>query len=317
MLPISLVIPTYQREQVLVETLQMLHPQRDSFLEVVVVDQTQLHESKTEAFLAGAAGEGWLRWIRLEEASIPKAMNRGICESRGEIVCFLDDDIIPANGLIRAHLEAHAEFPEAGAVAGQVLQPGETSRSRGERLAAGGIYADLDFPFWSNERGWIRNVMAGNLSVKRKCALACGGFDENFKGAAFRFETEFAQRLIAHGGSILFEPAASLRHLRVARGGTRSQGGHQGSTSPIHGLGDYYFAMRHGWNRETISYMSRRPLREVCTRFHARRPWLIPVKLVGELRAFCWAFRLARNGPRLIRQQSVDLRPECPQMETQ
>ena len=123
----------------------------------------------------------------------------------------------------RHHASAHVEFPETWAVAGQVLQPGESSGGRGPRtIPSHGIRADLDFPFWSDQRAFVVNVMAGNLSVKRDKALAVGAFDENFEGVAYRFETEFARRLVRLGGQILFEPAASIRHLRSGGWAARS-----------------------------------------------------------------------------------------------
>jgi GT2 family glycosyltransferase len=142
--------------------------------------------------------------------------------------------------------------------------------------------------------------MAGNLSVRRDRAIAVGGFDENFVGTAFRFETEFCRRLIAAGGRVLFQPTARILHLRAPRGGTRSYGNHLTSASAAHGVGDYYFALRGGLTVEALAYIAWRPLRQVRTRFHLRRPWWIAPKLVGEMRALAWAIRLARRGPRLL-----------------
>jgi hypothetical protein len=64
-------------------------------------------------------------------------------------------------------------------------------------------------------------------------------------------------------------------------------------------MGDYYFAMQSGWSLGTVTYMLRRPFREVATRFHLRHPWYIPVKLMGELRAFCMGLSRWFRGPRL------------------
>ncbi|MFV0444361.1 MAG: glycosyltransferase family 2 protein [Planctomycetaceae bacterium] len=302
---ITLVVPTYQREEVLCETLRAVQ-RLGGWSEVVVVDQTPMHTAATTRHLEQGSDAGWLTWVRREEPSIPRAMNAGMLAAAGEIVLFLDDDIIPDERLVQAHVEAHAEFPEAWGVVGQVLQPGEESHSRGEWKPRSGFLADLDFPFWSNKRAWVSNVMAGNLSVKRERAIGIGGFDENFEGVAYRFETEFARRLLRAGGKILFEPAASLRHLRASRGGTRSEGSHLTSASPRHGMGDYYFALRSGWSTEAGQYMLKRPLREVRTRFHLWHPWYIPVKLIGELRAFVQACELARRGPRLMTTSGDD-----------
>jgi hypothetical protein len=96
----------------------------------------------------------------------------------------------------------------------------------------------------------------------------------------------------------LFQPEARIEHLRAPAGGTRAYGMHLSSASPVHGVGDYYFALRHGLTLESLAYILWRPFRHVWTRFHARRPWWIAPKLVGEARALAWAIRLARRGPR-------------------
>jgi GT2 family glycosyltransferase len=295
---LSIVIPTFGREEVLVDTVSSLLSLNPSARELILVDQTLLHDATTVQSIAAREREGRLRWLQLERPSIPHAMNVGLRSATGEIVLFLDDDVEPDSRLIAAHLAAHEEFPDAWAVVGQVLQPGEASASRGRRPRGTGFRSDLEFPFWSNERAWVANVMAGNLSVKCQRALAVGGFDENFRGVAYRFETEFARRLIAAGGRVLFEPAASLKHLRAVRGGTRSAGSHLTSSSSKYGMGDYYFALRSGLTWETAGYMLRRPLREVCTKFHLTHPWYIPVKFLGELRAFGAAVRAIRSGPK-------------------
>jgi hypothetical protein len=46
--------------------------------------------------------------------------------------------------------------------------------------------------------------------------------------------------------------------------------------------------------------MLRRPFREVCTRFHLRHPWYIPVKFIGEIRAMFAAIHLHHAGPRRL-----------------
>ena len=123
-----------------------------------------------------------------------------------------------------------------------------------------------------------------------------GGFDQNFQGAAYRFETEFARRIAKAGGKIRFLGTAGIDHLRVPSGGTRSRGNHLASASPRHGVGDHYYALLHAKSIEANWYCLRRMFREVRTKFHATHPWWIPVKLVGELRAYLLARRLIRRG---------------------
>jgi hypothetical protein len=47
-------------------------------------------------------------------------------------------------------------------------------------------------------------------------------------------------------------------------------------------------------------YTLRRLRANVLTRFHARHPWAIPPKLIGELRGLLLARRLYRRGRRMM-----------------
>jgi GT2 family glycosyltransferase len=293
-LDVSVVIPTYRREQVLLDTLMALSRQAAS--EILVVDQTPQHTPAVEEALACLDTRGTIRWRRLPQPSIPRAMNEGLRQARRDIVLFLDDDILPGAGLLEAHARAYT--PGTVAVAGQVLRPGQSS-SPPRAYQSSGFAADLDFPFESNVAAWITNGMAGNLSVMRDAARAVGGFDENFIGAAYRFETEFCRRL-ARRGRIRYEPTASIRHLQSPTGGIRSFGDHRRSASPAHAVGDYYFALGQRPLSAALAYVARRPLRCVATRFHLRRPWWIPVKLAGELGGLVLAAALWIRGPRLL-----------------
>ena len=306
---LSIVIPSYGREQVLVDTIAALELQRQALgdrSELLLIDQSPVHQPSVQHALRRLQEGGRLRWLRLRHPHLTRAMNTGLLLARGEIVLFLDDDIEPAPDLLAAHLRAHRRFEQAWAVVGQILQPGQRPQPLrpGPRRTA--LWQDLDFPFHSTLGAWIENAMAGNLSLKRQRALALGGFDERFPPpVAFRFETEFAKRLIAAGGAIRFAPEASLHHLRAPAGGTRSGGSHLTSASGQHGVGDCYYALRCGHGLQRSWYLLRRPLREVRTRFHLRHPWWIPVKLLGELRAFQQALRLSRRAPLLLRPQGT------------
>lgn len=305
---VTVAIPTYGREETLITTLRHVLAQSPPAAEVLVADQTPEHEPQTQEQLSTWHNRGRIQWLRLREPSITGSMNVALQEAACPIVLFLDDDCIPAPGLVAAHAAAYREEEQAWAVSGQVLQPGEEPLAEPPPCTSEGLRAHLAFSFCSMSRTWVQSVMAGNLSVRRDRALEVGGFDENFVGVAYRFETEFCRRIWSSGGKVLYEPAASIRHLRAERGGTRRFGNHLCSWSPVHGVGDYYFALRYGVGLESLLYMVRRPFSETCTRFHIKRPWWIPVKLTGELLALLWAAALTCRGPKLASSDSC-LRP--------
>ena len=95
-LPLTVAIPTYRREQVLLDTLDYLFELQPPAAEILVIDQTESHEAATDIRLQELDGGRRIRWLRLDRPSIPHAMNHGLLEATQEIVLFLDDDIRPS-----------------------------------------------------------------------------------------------------------------------------------------------------------------------------------------------------------------------------
>jgi GT2 family glycosyltransferase len=214
-------------------------------------------------------------------------MNIGLEGARTDTVLFVDDDIIPDSRLLDAHAAIHVER-RSNIVAGQVLQPGETEQ-------AGGA-----FTFRSDQPCWVDEFMGGNFSVNRNLAMRLGGFDENFVHVAYRFEAEFCDRAQAAGERILFEPKASIRHLKAGSGGTRAYGNHLTTVKPSHAVGAYYYLLRARRIRDRTGKVLSRFFRSVRTRHHLLHPWWIPGTLMSELFGFIWALQLYVRGPRLI-----------------
>lgn len=283
---LTVAIPTYNRGAILADTIDrllVLTPRAD---EIVIVDQTKQHPPGIAARLAEWNANGDIRHITLPQPSIPHAMNVALEAATSELVLFLDDDLIPDRALLAHHRAAYRD-ESIWACAGQVLQPGEEPSNATAT-------DDLQFPFHSSTGRFVTNVMAGNLSVRRERALSIGGFDENYIGAAYRFESDFALRLVGAGGQIWFEPRASIRHLKLATGGLRALGDHRSTMSPAHAVGDYYFALTH--RTDFARYALTRMRKNILTRWHLRHPWAIPTKLIGELRGLLLARRLHARG---------------------
>lgn len=290
---LTVAIPTYNRESVLTQTLAHLMAQTPPPDEIVVVDQTAVHEAETERRLARLQAEGSIVLIKQTEPSLTRAMNTALAAASNDVVLFVDDDIVPEPGLIAAHLDAHRREKDT-LVAGRIIQPWQ----EGKDLA--GIET---FHFAQSKPAWIREFMGGNFSLARSHALEIGGFDENFVRVAYRFEAEFAWRWIRAGRRIQFVPAACLHHLKFTAGGTRTYGEHLRSYKPDHAVGAYYFMLRTLAGPARLGGFLVRPVRAVANRHHLRAPWWIPATLVAELSGMIWALRLAADGPRYAGRQ--------------
>jgi GT2 family glycosyltransferase len=297
---ISVILPTYFREEVLMDTIHfILFNQSINPNQLIVVDQTIKHTDTVQRALQGLHDNNSIKWLRTSPPSQPRAMNIGLLESVSDIALFLDDDIIPDSELIKTHLEAYQADSSIWAVAGKIIQPWQrTDRGDSGDARAGNGRA---FDFSSEVRQFVQEGMSGNLSVMRSRAIEVGGFDENFKGAAYKFDTEFCERIVQFGGQILFEPQAQVNHLMALKGGTRTYGYFNKTLMPYHGEGAYYYFLRSKKIKWKLLESFKRFTRSVYTKHHLRRPWWIPVTLIAEFLGFCWAVWLALKGPKLIR----------------
>lgn len=303
---LSIIVPTFCREQVLIDTLGMVINQMQATDELLVIDQTPRHESTTEQALAAWAQKGQLRWYRKSHPGQVEAMNVGALLACGEWLIFLDDDVQPNANLLHSYRLAVAERNEAQAFCGQVLQPWH------DRPLDRTTDFDLGFdPAYAHECDAFI-LMESNFAIRRQTFLDVGGMDENFSGCTYRHGTELAYRLAGRfGRPPRFLPTASLRHL-YAPGGQRAHGakdtwGHLGAS-----VGDYYFALRCLPPGRCLRHSLKRWWRASVNRNTVTHPWLVPSMVTREAVAWvkaCW--RVWRRPGRYVRpvEDYTDCRP--------
>jgi cellulose synthase/poly-beta-1,6-N-acetylglucosamine synthase-like glycosyltransferase len=113
---VSVVVPAYNEETVVVRTVQSLLAQDYEGLEVVVIDDGS--PDRTARVVAAAfRGHARVRVVRKPNGGKASALNVGIARARGEIVVAVDADTVLAPGAIAA-LVAPLADPRVGAVAG-------------------------------------------------------------------------------------------------------------------------------------------------------------------------------------------------------
>ncbi len=168
-----------------------------------------------------------VRYIRKEQPGLPGARNTGVAAAKGEVVLFVDDDVIPGPGLISAHARAYADGGVAGVagVAGRVLPPGgrPTTGMKSPRRIAKVKFCGLVIldHFDADARAEAHHVRGCNMSFLKRAIERAGGFDVRFGGSAHLEETDLALRVRKLGYRLVFEPDAALVHLREPVGGCR------------------------------------------------------------------------------------------------
>lgn len=209
---VSIVIPTHNRPEQLSTVLDHVFSSLISgvceFDVIVVDDGSSLPVA--EIVSGKMPPEGFrLQCITQENAGPAAARNNGFAHARGDIVLFIDDDILVTQTTIGAHLRAH-ETLENCAVFGPcpyAIPEIETSAYR--------FLRNLDTSYGEQNEEELTKVdiiSSGNLSIKR-VLFEDGVYRPDLKTpAAEEFELEF--RLNSNGTPIYVCNSARAWHLQ-------------------------------------------------------------------------------------------------------
>ena len=110
-LPLSVIICTYNRADLLGKTLESLTAQtlsRSEFEVIIVDDGSSDHTADTVRAFQDLLP---LQYFRQGNAGLASARNHGIFSSRGEIALFLDDDDVATGSLLEEHMKSHRRYP--------------------------------------------------------------------------------------------------------------------------------------------------------------------------------------------------------------
>lgn len=216
---VSVVLCTHNRADLLRDALegaldQDLAPER---YEVVVVDNDSTDD--TPEVVRRAAAAAAVRVTRAPESSrgLSFARNRGIAESRGEVIVFADDDVLVGRGWLAA-LAAPFDDPEVMAAGGPIepAWPGEAPAWLPAWMHA--FLSIGDFPD-AREAGrfvWPRQPWGANMAFRRRVFDELGDFPVDLGRVGTRLlsneEVLLFRRIHERGWTVAFAADAVLRH---------------------------------------------------------------------------------------------------------
>ncbi len=215
---LSIVIPTRNRCDLLLETLDALHRQSAdamSFEIRVVADGCT--DGTAHAVRALAGTPTWrgrtLVCVERKWGGAAAARNAGLQSASGAIVLFLDDDIMADKDLVAEHIARHAAAPSTGTVVLGRLVSGAGRGTLHRQLNR--WWEDHYHHLVDRPPGFI-DFFTGNVSVPRDAALAADGFDQDLDYAE---DIELGYRLAALGLPFVYAPEACghAHNLKSAR----------------------------------------------------------------------------------------------------
>ncbi|MFD8086690.1 glycosyltransferase family 2 protein [Kitasatospora sp. NPDC059722] len=219
---ISVVVCTHDRAGMLRDCLDSVLRVDYPRFEVVVVDNAP--HSEAAARLVRERYQGRVRYLREPIAGLARARNRGLAVAAGQLIAYVDDDIVVDRAWLAAIAEAFAGSRRTGCVTGLIL-PVELVT---DAQAAVVRHADFDkgfarrrwsladpppdplFPFTAGRFG-----SGGNMAIRADLLRALGGFDlATGPGTPARGGEDLLAffRVLAAGRELVYQPDAVVWH---------------------------------------------------------------------------------------------------------
>jgi glycosyltransferase involved in cell wall biosynthesis len=207
-LPVSVVICTYNRAELLRMTLDSLAGQtlgRDKY-EIIVIDDGS--SDGTRQCVESFADRLPIKYFFQKNAGLASAKNHGIFAARGEILFFMDDDDIAAPTLLEEHIKTHERYSDAhyAVLNYTTWAPGLEVTPLMHFITEVGCFL-FSYPYIKH--GDVldyTNFWGGRSSCKRSFLIEHGVFN-----AIFRFgceDIELGYRLSKHGLKVIYNSKA-------------------------------------------------------------------------------------------------------------
>ena len=237
---LSVVIPTKNRQAILKNLLSSFITQEINYLtELIIIDQSleELDQERLDS-LKGISEECMLKYFHHPNLSgLTQARNMGIAQSKGEIVLFLDDDVILLPGFMKGILEGFNRGFDG--VSGVLFENDHEGFIKG-------LYTNMFFrgyirdkrrsiyrKFYKYEPYVVSRVLSGGITAFYKDVLVNSQFDENFIHYSLGEDKEYSMRISFGGAKLAICTKAIAYHMKHPIGKPNLYKRYEGKTAYI------------------------------------------------------------------------------------
>lgn len=214
MIKVSVIVATFNRQRVLCETLFHLLNQTYSSYEIIVVDQTATMSTELRIFL-----ETWktrIAYYTLPKPNLPAARNFGIDQSSGDVIVFVDDDVVVDSTFIERQLH-HYKQRSIGGVTGICVPPGDHDML--EMLQRLQRVHETHPALRDGDVAAVSWLPGCHMSFRRVALVEAGEFDEHFTGCALCEDVDMSIRVRVLGYKLIADTSIRVVHLALHEGG--------------------------------------------------------------------------------------------------
>lgn len=202
----SIIIPTHNRPQRLVECLRALialdYPADK--LEVVVVDDGS--SDSLAKVIQPFENQINVQLVVQRQSGPAAARNHGASKAQGRFLAFTDDDVAPKSDWLRRLADRLREQPDA-------LVGGRTINALEDNICsvASQFLIDYIYDWLNSDKKNARFFTSNNMAISADAFREFDGFDTSFVRAAAE-DREFCQRWRDQGGQLIYIPKAEALH---------------------------------------------------------------------------------------------------------
>lgn len=264
---VSVILPTFNRLNQLQQVLDGLERQDFPYSDFEVIVVSDGSTDGTDGYLLKLDTPLNLTPLSQKNSGPAAARNTGLAQAAGDIILFLDDDVVPMPLWLREHVDTHEKHGNNVVVLGPMLSPPDYQLApwvEWEQAMLEKQYADMEAGEWLPT---ARQFYTGNASLRHCHLQAVGEFDTSFQRAE---DVELAYRLAARGLNFVFNSNAIGYHYADRSFGSWLR------TPYLYGRNDVIFTRDKGqsWLLPTI-----------MKEFHTRHPIIrLVVKLCLSLK---------------------------------
>ena len=246
----SVVVPTYNRLELLKRTLESLFQQELSDYEIIVVDDGS--SDGTHEYLQFLSNEKKIQYAQQKNSGPAIARNNGLALSSGSLIAFTDDDcIVPTDWLKRYQIKFQQDDVDAvggSSITGDVTNPFAEVND----IIVNFLKAEIN----KRPENEVPFLTSNNTAYRKKSLEKVGGFDNHFRIGAE--ERDLNYRLRQSGEKLMFDSSIVVEHFNDA---------------------DFLKFLRHQFDQGKGSFLFYRNARQLF----GKKPEMIPIDVYIRL----------------------------------
>lgn len=225
---ISIIIPTHNRADSLSRAIEsVLSLQKEAYFEFIIVDNNSTdHTRKTVENYSGVA-----TYVFEKNTAFTRARSTGADSANGDVLIFMDDDIVVKPGALTAITRVFEQYPDCGIVASKILpefetEPPDWTLACQRAFNGWSLYTPEVYPITGSGFQEVDSAAGPMMAVSRVAYDAAGGFPPDTVGVETNTKKNSFRKLyvgpgdygLCHlvrkkGYKVYYAPEASCYHV--------------------------------------------------------------------------------------------------------